>query len=202
MSWKHKALLHLIFSQIPRGEGLAYFCQRYVTRSMPITDSQFVRMVFNVKEHLDVFQQYYNRPLGEATFYEFGTGPDMVVPLHPEYESTSTEYWFPRHSNRSVAMILQGRSGTLCIFMGSFCWCGCSALQGARGGPDGTPEFSFILVGWGSGTGEASSPLKSLIHTYDKSRGFGASNRGRYSNKKVDTLIEDALVFMAGRRLR
>ena len=65
--------------------------------------------------------------------------------------------------------------------------------RASRGGPDGTPEFSFILVGWGSGTGEASSPLKSLIHTYDKSRGFGASNRGRYSNAKVDTLIEDAL---------
>ena len=65
--------------------------------------------------------------------------------------------------------------------------------RASRGGPDGTPEFSFILVGWGSGTGEASSPLKSLIHTYDKERGFGASNRGRYSNSEIDTLIEQAL---------
>lgn len=65
--------------------------------------------------------------------------------------------------------------------------------RASRGGPNGTPEFSFILVGWGSGTGEASSPLKSLIHTYDKERGFGASNRGRYSNPEVDKLIEDAL---------
>ena len=65
--------------------------------------------------------------------------------------------------------------------------------QASRGGPDGTPKFSFILVGWGAGTGEASSPLKSLLHTFDKSRGFGASNRGRYSNPEVDKLIEDAL---------
>ncbi len=65
--------------------------------------------------------------------------------------------------------------------------------RASRGGPDGTPEFSFILVGWGSGTGEASSPLKSLLHTYDKSRGFGASNRGRYSNAELDKLVEDAL---------
>ncbi|NCF83057.1 MAG: ABC transporter substrate-binding protein [Proteobacteria bacterium] len=65
--------------------------------------------------------------------------------------------------------------------------------RASRGGPDGTPEFSFILVGGGSGTGEAASPLRSLIHTYDKSRGFGASNRGRYSNAKADKLIEDAL---------
>lgn len=65
--------------------------------------------------------------------------------------------------------------------------------QASRGGPDNTPKFSFILVGWGAGTGEASSPLKSLLHTYDKSRGFGASNRGRYSNPEVDKLIEEAL---------
>jgi peptide/nickel transport system substrate-binding protein len=63
----------------------------------------------------------------------------------------------------------------------------------SRGGPDKTPKYSFILVGWGSGTGEASSPLKSLIHTVDKAAGFGASNRGRYSNPEVDKLIEDAL---------
>ena len=65
--------------------------------------------------------------------------------------------------------------------------------RASAGGPDGTPEFSFILVGWGAGSGEASNPLKSLIHTYDKDRGFGASNRGRYSNPEVDALIEEAL---------
>ena len=65
--------------------------------------------------------------------------------------------------------------------------------RASRGGPNGTPEFSFILVGWGSGTGEASSPLRSLLHTYDKERGFGASNRGRYSNPEVDALVEEAL---------
>ncbi|MGI9492727.1 MAG: ABC transporter substrate-binding protein [Geminicoccaceae bacterium] len=65
--------------------------------------------------------------------------------------------------------------------------------RASAGGPDGTPEFSFILVGWGSGSGEASNPLRSLIHTYDKERGFGASNRGRYSNPEIDALIEEAL---------
>ena len=65
--------------------------------------------------------------------------------------------------------------------------------RASRGGPNKTPEFSFILVGWGAGTGEASSPLKSLLHTYDKARGFGASNRGRYSHPAVDVLVEEAL---------
>jgi len=65
--------------------------------------------------------------------------------------------------------------------------------RASSGGPDKSPEFSFILVGWGAGSGEASSPLKSLIHTYDKENGYGASNRGRYSNPEVDKLIEEAL---------
>ena len=65
--------------------------------------------------------------------------------------------------------------------------------KASRGGPNKSPAFSFILVGWGSGTGEASSPLKSLLHTYDKARGFGASNRGRYSNAEMDKLVQQAL---------
>ena len=65
--------------------------------------------------------------------------------------------------------------------------------RASRGGPDGSPEFSFVLVGRGAGTGEASSPIKALIHTYDKSRGMGASNRGRHSDPEIDALIEEAL---------
>ena len=65
--------------------------------------------------------------------------------------------------------------------------------RASSGGPDKTPEFSLILVGWGSGTGEASSPLRSLLMTYDKEKGNGASNRGRYSNPEVDRLVEEAL---------
>ncbi len=55
-------------------------------------------------------------------------------------------------------------------------------------------EFSFMLVGWGAGSGEPSSPLGSLLHTYDKEKGYGASNRGRFSNKELDAALEEALV--------
>ncbi|MCB1509771.1 MAG: ABC transporter substrate-binding protein [Hyphomicrobiaceae bacterium] len=65
--------------------------------------------------------------------------------------------------------------------------------QASRGGPNNTPKFSFILVGWGAGTGESSSPLKSLLATYDKAKGRGASNRGRYSNPEMDKLLDEAL---------
>ena len=65
--------------------------------------------------------------------------------------------------------------------------------RASKGGEDGQPEFSLMLVGWGSGTGEASSPLKSLLTTHDKSKGHGASNRGRHSDAKVDALVIKAL---------
>ncbi|MCL6282428.1 ABC transporter substrate-binding protein [Ruegeria sp. 2012CJ41-6] len=65
--------------------------------------------------------------------------------------------------------------------------------RASKGSPEGLPEFSFILVGWGAGSGEASSPLKSLIHSYDKDKGFGSSNRGRHSSAEIDAVIEEAL---------
>lgn len=65
--------------------------------------------------------------------------------------------------------------------------------RASKGGPDNTPEFSFVLVGWGSGTGEASSPLKSLLATHDPSKGMGASNRGRHSNPEMDKVLLEAL---------
>ncbi|GIX10015.1 MAG: ABC transporter substrate-binding protein [Elioraea sp.] len=57
----------------------------------------------------------------------------------------------------------------------------------------GRQEFSAFLVGWGSSTGEASSPLRSLVATFNREKGFGASNRGRYSNPELDRLLEQAL---------
>ena len=54
-------------------------------------------------------------------------------------------------------------------------------------------EFSFLLAGWGAGTGENSSPLRSLVATFDPKLGNGAANRGRFSDAGVDALIQTAL---------
>ncbi len=53
--------------------------------------------------------------------------------------------------------------------------------------------FSVMLVGWGAGTGEVSSPLRSLLATVSREGGMGASNRGRYSNPQLDEMIARAL---------
>lgn len=57
----------------------------------------------------------------------------------------------------------------------------------------GRQELSAFLVGWGSSSGEASNPLRSLVATYDRDKGFGTSNRGRYSNPAMDSKLEAAL---------
>ena len=54
-------------------------------------------------------------------------------------------------------------------------------------------EFSFLLAGWGAGTGENSSPLRSLVATFDRALGNGAANRGRFSDAGVDAMIHTAL---------
>ncbi|KAA2211703.1 ABC transporter substrate-binding protein [Teichococcus oryzae] len=57
----------------------------------------------------------------------------------------------------------------------------------------GRQELSAFLVGWGSSSGEASNPLRSLVAGYNRDKGFGTSNRGRYSNPELDAKLEAAL---------
>lgn len=45
----------------------------------------------------------------------------------------------------------------------------------------------------GGSTGEPSSPLRELLHTYDKEKGYGEANRGRFSNPALDAALEEAL---------
>ena len=68
-----------------------------------------------------------------------------------------------------------------------------TAPMGPYSGRAAKQEYSFHMVGWGASTGEASSPLRSLLATFNRDKGLGAVNWGRYSNVKVDYLIEQAL---------
>ncbi len=53
--------------------------------------------------------------------------------------------------------------------------------------------YSFMMMGWGSSTGEPGSSLGKLLHTYDKPRSWGTANRGRFSDPKFDEMIETAM---------
>ena len=57
-------------------------------------------------------------------------------------------------------------------------------------------DFSLVLFGWGSTSGEAGSVLLNVVSTYDRATGRGASNTARYSNPALDALIGRALATM------
>lgn len=54
-------------------------------------------------------------------------------------------------------------------------------------------EFSMVMLGWGASSAEASSPMRALITTFNKDKGMGAYNWGRYSNTKLDATLVEAL---------
>ncbi len=49
-------------------------------------------------------------------------------------------------------------------------------------------DFAFAMLGWGSFSGDLA--LRSLVATANPEKGFGAFNWSRYSNPRVDELIE------------
>jgi peptide/nickel transport system substrate-binding protein len=57
-------------------------------------------------------------------------------------------------------------------------------------------DYSMVMSGWGTLTGEANYTLSSLAHSNDKEKRLGAFNWRNYSNPQVDKLIEDAAVEM------
>ena len=57
-------------------------------------------------------------------------------------------------------------------------------------------EFGYMVLGWGTESGEQGSSLRSLLATHDPAKGMGVTNRGRYSNPAFDKQVTDALVTM------
>jgi len=66
-------------------------------------------------------------------------------------------------------------------------------------GRAGRQEFSAHLIGWGSNP-DGSHPLRNILATVNRERGWGPSNRGRYSNPEVDRLLEQSLTELDERR--
>ncbi|WP_281826279.1 ABC transporter substrate-binding protein [Jannaschia rubra] len=54
-------------------------------------------------------------------------------------------------------------------------------------------EFPIYMAGWGASSGEMSSPLKSLVATFDEKTGMGPTNAGRYSNPAMDEVLLRAM---------
>ena len=81
MNWKYKSLLQAGLSALPQGEHLNYLCQRFVTRSLPVSAEEFVQIASTARFYVEIFKEYYTGQLRDAIFYEFGTGWDLIIPI-------------------------------------------------------------------------------------------------------------------------
>jgi peptide/nickel transport system substrate-binding protein len=53
-------------------------------------------------------------------------------------------------------------------------------------------DMSFYMLGWGGAITDAQTTLSPVLRSYDKATGQGSYNYGRYSNAKLDALIDAA----------
>lgn len=79
--WRLKAAVQTLLSHLPRSERLNYIIQRHLTRTLPISDEELVGQVAKAQRNVDAFLRHGSAPLAEATFFEFGVGWDMLMPL-------------------------------------------------------------------------------------------------------------------------
>lgn len=53
-------------------------------------------------------------------------------------------------------------------------------------------DTSFFLIGWASSDGDGSSMLDGVVHSKDDKKGYGRYNNGKFSDPRVDKLIEES----------
>jgi len=82
MRWLAKAALQKALACFPGSEKLNYVLQHRVTKHYPRNDTDFLHWINIAAQHCDIFLKYGSvKNLSAATFYEFGTGWDLLIPL-------------------------------------------------------------------------------------------------------------------------
>ncbi|MDQ4133713.1 MAG: methyltransferase domain-containing protein [Actinomycetota bacterium] len=81
MNWKAKALLQQAFSVVPGGHHANFFFQQHITRRLPMSDAKLEEVLELAGHHASMLRSHSSMPFSEATFFEFGAGWDMAMPL-------------------------------------------------------------------------------------------------------------------------
>ena len=82
MRWLAKAALQKAIGVVPQGERLNYVFQRRVLHSLPAGDGALRQKFSRAVQHLGAYEEHGpGVPAAEATFYEFGAGWDLAIPL-------------------------------------------------------------------------------------------------------------------------
>src|SRR5437588_2404007 len=82
MRWLAKAALQRTLGALPQGERLNYVFQRHVLHSFPVRDAAYRQKFTRAVNHLALYEEHGpGVPPAEATFFEFGAGWDLAIPL-------------------------------------------------------------------------------------------------------------------------
>ena len=81
MHWQTKARAFRVLSTVPFGTDMHFLLQRHVTRRLPRPEKQVKAIYGRAQKLLAQFSTYSHRSVDTATFFEFGSGRDLVVPL-------------------------------------------------------------------------------------------------------------------------
>jgi SAM-dependent methyltransferase len=79
--WLAKAMLQDVLSHTPGGERLNYVLQRRVLHTLPLSAVGFRRKAERAFEHFAAFREFVGVEPAAASFYEFGAGWDLTIPL-------------------------------------------------------------------------------------------------------------------------
>jgi len=82
MRWLAKAALQRGLGAVPQGEKLNYVFQRHVLHSFPVGDATVKQKFTRACSHLALYEEHGpGVSADEATFFEFGAGWDLAIPL-------------------------------------------------------------------------------------------------------------------------
>jgi SAM-dependent methyltransferase len=82
MRWLAKAALQRTLGALPQGERLNYVFQRHVLHSFPVGDTAYGQKFTRAVNHLAAYEEHgLEIPVAEATFFEFGAGWDLAIPV-------------------------------------------------------------------------------------------------------------------------
>ena len=82
MRWLAKAALQRGIGALPQGERLNYVFQRRILHSFPVGDGAYRQKFTRAVSHVANYEEYGpDLPTAQATFYEFGAGWDLAIPI-------------------------------------------------------------------------------------------------------------------------
>lgn len=83
MNYKYKLYIQKIISLLPSSDRINYLFQRFISKSIPLSDKLYFSKMEAALSHYNSFLKYRsdNLAVSNSSYYEFGAGWDLTFPL-------------------------------------------------------------------------------------------------------------------------